>query len=84
MSLCSILRRGDQSLEQLEQASGRQADRLFLTLMREHHLGGVHMADEAAAHASDPDIRELAARMARNQRIEANEYQAVLARLSPT
>lgn len=32
------------------------------------------MADYAAANASDPGVRALAARMARNQAIEVNEY----------
>ena len=50
--------------------------------MGEHHLGGVHMAEYAAEHGSDPQIRELAARMARNQRIEAKEYEAQLQRLA--
>jgi len=51
-------------LENLKEAGGADADRLFLTLMREHHRGGVHMSQYAAAHASDGDVRELATRMA--------------------
>ena len=51
-------------LENLKGAGGADADRLFLTMMREHHRGGVHMSQYAAAHASDGDVRELATRMA--------------------
>ena len=51
-------------LEILKGADGADADRLFLTMMREHHRGGVHMSQYAAAHASDGDVRELATRMA--------------------
>lgn len=71
------------SMDALRQATGRDADRLFLTMMREHHLGGVHMADYAVTHGSDADLRELAERMSRYQQVEANEYAALLARLGP-
>jgi uncharacterized protein (DUF305 family) len=67
----------------LEAAEGIEADRLFLALMRDHHLGGVHMAEYAADHAADPAIREMAEVMARNQLLEVNEYDDLLRRLSP-
>jgi uncharacterized protein (DUF305 family) len=67
----------------LEAAEGIEADRLFLGLMRDHHLGGVHMAAYAAVHAADPAVREMAGIMARNQRLEVNEYDDLLRRLSP-
>lgn len=60
-------------LEALAEAKGAGADALFIALMRDHHAGGVHMAAFAADRAEDPFVRELAARMARNQRIEINE-----------
>lgn len=50
---------------------------LFFALMRDHHLGGMAMAEHAAATASDPWVRELAARMARNQRAEIAEMDGV-------
>ena len=53
----------------------------WLTLMTAHHEGGVHMADAGAARVRDPDVRALARRIARNQRIEINEYAAVRKRL---
>jgi uncharacterized protein (DUF305 family) len=71
-----------QAMDALEAATGDDAGRLFLTMMRDHHLGGVHMAEYAAEHGSDDDIRDLATRMARNQRVEANEYRAQLTRLA--
>lgn len=74
----------EEALARLDAATGLEASRLFLTMMGEHHLGGVHMADYAAQHGSDPQIRELAARMARNQRVEAKEYEAQLRRLAAT
>src|SRR5262249_44285550 len=51
-------------LNQLEAAKGSEANRLFLTLMRTHHEGGVHMAQYAAEHASANKVRKLATRMA--------------------
>ena len=68
-------------MDELRASQGRQAEQLFLSMMREHHLGGVHMGQYAAEHASNGDVRELAARMARYQQVEANEYTAMLQRL---
>lgn len=65
----------------LGEAGGRELDRQFLTLMREHHRGGVHMAEEAARDAANPRVRDLATRMARNQQIEVEEYTQQLRRL---
>ncbi|MFP5579334.1 MAG: DUF305 domain-containing protein [Acidimicrobiia bacterium] len=53
------------------------ADALFFALMRDHHLGGMAMAEHASEAASDPWVRELAARMARNQRTEVAEMDGV-------
>jgi uncharacterized protein (DUF305 family) len=53
------------------------ADALFFALMRDHHLGGIAMAEHAAAEASDPWVRDLAERMARNQRTEIVEMDLV-------
>lgn len=58
----------------LRDARGAGADALFLDLMAEHHRGGAYMAFYAAEHANDPDVRELAAVMARNQSIEIAEF----------
>lgn len=68
-------------LGSLQTATGREVDRLFLTLMREHHLGGVHMAAFAASEGDDGRVRELAAQMARNQRLEVAEYDDARRRL---
>jgi uncharacterized protein (DUF305 family) len=62
-------------------ATGSDLDRRFLTLMRAHHQGGVHMAEAATASAANPSVRKLAEVMARNQRIEVNEYTAQMERL---
>ncbi len=67
-----------EQLEALEAAQGRDLDVMFLELMRDHHEGGIHMARYAAENAENPRVRELAARMARNQAVEVNEYNARL------
>lgn len=68
-------------LDRLADLRGDGAAALWLTLMRAHHEGGVAMASVAAERAGDPFVRTLAARMARNQRIEITEYDRVRQRL---
>ena len=61
--------------------TGKDLDKAFFTMMRDHHLGGVHMALYAAQHANTKQVRELAARIAQYQQVEANEYTQALKRL---
>lgn len=72
----------DAEMEALGDYTGRDVDGLFLKLMQDHHAGGVHMAAYAAKHGSDPFVRDLAARMARNQRIEIGELEGARGRAS--
>ena len=76
--------RGMQSPERLQEladASGTEADRLFFEIMTDHHLGGVHMADHAAANGARAEITEFAESVSRNQRIEVIEYNLAVERL---
>jgi uncharacterized protein (DUF305 family) len=68
-------------LQELADATGDDADRLFFVIMTDHHLGGVHMADHAAANGQRPEITDFAASVARNQRIEVVEYERAMERL---
>lgn len=68
-------------LAALRNADGEDADALFLALMADHHRGGVDMAKAAAEAATDPWVRDLAERMARNQAIEINEMDAARQRV---
>jgi uncharacterized protein (DUF305 family) len=68
-------------LRELETATGRTVDSLFLKLMIEHHKGGVHMADEAVKRVRDREVRDLARRMRTNQRNEIVEYERAVTRL---
>jgi uncharacterized protein (DUF305 family) len=70
----------DEQMDELEAARGAELDALFLDYMAEHHRGGLHMAQFAFANADDEDVRELAARIARNQAGEINEYRALAER----
>ncbi len=63
-----------EQLDQVDAARGAELDALFLELMAEHHRGGLHMAEEAAATADDATVRELAARIEHAQAGEINEY----------
>lgn len=57
-------------IAELRKAEGDDAAALWIALMTEHHLGGLHMADWAARHGSDTTTRNLAKAMVRNQRSE--------------
>jgi len=61
-------------------ATGPRADAIFLLLLEDHHEGGIHMALAAAEDAEDPVVRELAERIARNQRLEVDELRTTRAR----
>jgi uncharacterized protein (DUF305 family) len=65
-------------LEQLAASSGRAADELFVELMREHHLGGVHMAEYAAAEAATSEVRAMAASIVESQQHEITELEQQL------
>jgi uncharacterized protein (DUF305 family) len=71
-------------LQELSDARGAEADRLFFEIMTDHHLGGVHMADHAAANGAREEIIEFAESVSRNQRIEVVEYRQAMERLGLT
>ncbi len=64
----------EERFAEFRSTTGSEADRMFIELMNEHHRGGIHMAEDAAERAEDPRVRDLAARMARNQTAEISEY----------
>ena len=69
----------DQAMERLESASGEEFDRLFLSGMREHHLGAVAMAEEELSKGESPEAKELAQEIIETQRAEIEEIDALLA-----
>ena len=68
-------------LQELSDARGTGADRLFFDIMSDHHLGGVHMADHAASNGARREITDFAESVSRNQRIEVVEYRGAMERL---
>ncbi len=59
-----------QDLARLDQASGSEADRLYLQLMIPHHQGGVEMAEAARDAAAAEVVRRLAGTVVRSQSAE--------------
>ncbi|MFI2431818.1 DUF305 domain-containing protein [Streptomyces sp. NPDC018693] len=57
-------------MDRLRQASGRDAEVLYLRLMTEHHKGGVPMSEVAAESAGTEDLRRLAQGMVNGQQAE--------------
>jgi uncharacterized protein (DUF305 family) len=63
----------DEQMAELREATGTDADELFLELLIRHHLGGLHMAEYAAEYASEKATRDLAAQIAEVQTLEVQE-----------
>jgi uncharacterized protein (DUF305 family) len=53
----------------------------FLTLMRAHHLGGIHMAQEILTESDDKDVTWLAESQVRGQQSEINLIDSMLKEL---
>ena len=62
----------------LRTATGKQLDIQFLTLMRQHHLGGIHMAQEILELSDNKDVTWLAGTMVSGQQGELNLIDDVL------
>ena len=43
-------------------------DKAFLQMMPQHHHGAVEMAEQAEKKATHPELKELAAKIAKDQR----------------
>jgi uncharacterized protein (DUF305 family) len=65
-------------LDKLRSLSGRPLDVYFLQLMIRHHHGGLGMAQDAAAHASEPYVRDLATKIAQAQQAEVVTMERLL------
>jgi len=71
----------DEERERLRNATGRDFDILFLQLMRQHHLGGIHMAEAVLDRTDDEQVTHLAGAMVAGQKKEIDAIQALLAKL---
>jgi uncharacterized protein (DUF305 family) len=68
-------------LNKLKASTGKQFDILFCQLMLRHHLGGVHMADEAITLAKDSRVKTLAEAIKLGQQKEITQLTAKLKEL---
>jgi uncharacterized protein (DUF305 family) len=64
----------EEQLQALQDAEGEDAEALWIALMSEHHLAGLHMADYAARHGEDETTVNLANAIVKNQRSEILDY----------
>ncbi|MEI4271994.1 DUF305 domain-containing protein [Klenkia sp. LSe6-5] len=69
----------EEELTQLRGARGQDFDVLFLQLMIRHHQGGLEMAEQGEARASEAVVRGLARSIAETQTAEAMTMAAMLA-----
>ena len=69
----------EDEMRELSLAEGTVAGRMWIELMRAHHVGGVHMAEAAAATASVEKVRRLATVQVRVQSFEIEQYDVMLA-----
>jgi uncharacterized protein (DUF305 family) len=60
----------DAQLDELRAAEGDEAAALWMALMSEHHLAGLHMADYAARYGQDNTVVNQAQATVKNQRSE--------------
>lgn len=63
----------EEELEALGNASGEEADRLFVELMVAHHEGGIHMAEYAAENGEHPEAVAFAEAIVQGQQGEIVE-----------
>ena len=68
----------------LRKATGNALDIQFLTLMRQHHLGGIHMAQEAIQLSKNDNVTWLAQTMVSGQQGELTVIDGLLKKLGST
>lgn len=76
-----------EDLARLAETRGGDFDRLYLTLMIEHHLGAIEMVDALYASpgaAQDPDLFRFVTDVAADQLDEIAVMERILERLAPT
>jgi uncharacterized protein (DUF305 family) len=71
-----------EQLARLRVAKGTDLDVEFLTLMRQHHLGGIHMAQEILSQSQNADITWLAQTMVTGQQAELTVIDDMLKKLN--
>ena len=70
-----------EEMQALSEATGEDAERLYLELMIDHHTAGVDMAQAGVELADEAEVRELAQKMAASQATEIAAMEDLLAQL---
>ncbi|BDH57570.1 hypothetical protein MTP03_25090 [Tsukamurella sp. PLM1] len=65
-------------MEQLKNARGAEFDRLWLTMMIEHHRGAITMAETELARGVNPENRRIAEAIKTGQQAEIARMQKLL------
>jgi uncharacterized protein (DUF305 family) len=73
-----------EQLTQLRAATGKALDLQFLTLTRQHHLGGIHMVQEVLKLSDDDDVTWLAQTMLDSQQGEIALIDSLLKQVQGT
>ncbi len=60
----------DAQMIQLHEATGKNVDAIFLGLMRQHHLGGIHMAEAIPEETDNDQVKRLAQAIKDRQQYE--------------
>ncbi|WP_174188049.1 DUF305 domain-containing protein [Nocardia barduliensis] len=67
-----------EQMAQLQAATGAEFDRMWLTMMIEHHQGAIQMAQTELAQGANPDAKALAQRIIADQQAEIQQMQTLL------
>ncbi|MGA4670539.1 DUF305 domain-containing protein [Propionibacteriaceae bacterium Y1923] len=70
-----------EQMQQLRDATGTEAERLFLTLMITHHKAGIEMAKAGSELADTDFVKDLATKMYNGQTSETELLESELAKL---
>jgi len=73
-----------EQMADLRKATGKDLDVQYLTLMRQHHLGGIHMAQEAEKLSHNSDVKWLAGTMVTSQQGEITVIDNLLKKINGT
>jgi uncharacterized protein (DUF305 family) len=65
-------------MDELTAATGAQFDKLFLTMMIDHHQGAITMAKAEQTGGKNPDAKALADKVIADQTAEIAEMQKML------
>lgn len=70
-----------EELDEFARASGDEASRIFASLMIDHHLAGIEMAQYAVDFGTNQDVINMAESMVTGQAAEVDELRAILTSL---